>query len=98
LGRGTIRVEEILNLAESPQRLPARFANELYLRGETGMGYFAFSAHFYSGLSRHYVGGCVDFIDYPPLMSPGWIRSITVGGRDRRYSQCLDFQTCIFAE
>lgn len=94
-----IPVSDILNLAESPHRLPARFANELYLRGETSMGCFSFTVSFYSGIWRHYVGsnGGVDFIAYPALMSPRWVRSV-VDDRRTRYHNCPDAKFCYFKE
>jgi hypothetical protein len=37
-GKNGVRIEEIRSVKESPNRLPSRFANEIYRRGESGMG------------------------------------------------------------
>ena len=38
-GKSYISISDVDALAESPKRLPAKFANELYKNGESGMGY-----------------------------------------------------------
>ncbi len=94
-----IPVADILSLGESPHRLPARFANELGMHGETGMGQTVFTVNFYSGLWRNYVStGGFDFIDYPPLMSPTWVRSVQYGYRGRHVHDSPEAKVCFFAE
>jgi hypothetical protein len=62
-----IRIEDIAQVAESPNRLPARFANEIYSQGESGMGYTIFTVVFGDGQKQACVtGNAVDFIRYPP--------------------------------
>ncbi len=94
-----IVVGDIFNIAESPHRLPARFANELYLGGETGMGYLTFTAMFYSGMWRHYgTNSSVDFVDYPLLMSPSWVHSVRAHHRQEHHHKCPAFRVCYFKE
>jgi hypothetical protein len=38
-----VRVENVAEVRDSPTRIPARFANELYKQGESGMGYTIFT-------------------------------------------------------
>lgn len=67
----SIRIEEIAHVENSPWRLPARFANEIYLLGESGMGYTIFTVAFSDGLRQAYVNGnMVDFIAYPAGKGP----------------------------
>ena len=66
-----IRVEDVAEVRDSPARLPARFANELYKHGESGMGYTIFTVVFSDGTRQAYVtGGGVDFLQYPPGKGP----------------------------
>ena len=61
-----INIEDIADIKESPYRLPAKFANEIYERGETSMC----CIQFYIVVGDHKAfsyrsGGYVDFIDLP---------------------------------
>lgn len=51
-GKRWIRVEDIAEVQESPTRLPARFANEIYRNGESRMGYTVFTVVFADGARR----------------------------------------------
>src|SRR5690242_4336614 len=42
LPQNQVSIKDIVQLTESPHRIPARFANQLYEAGETGMGYTSF--------------------------------------------------------
>ena len=67
----SIRIEDILQLEESPTRLPARFADEIYRAGESGMGGTDFIVVFTDGSRQAYsAGGVVDFISYPTGKGP----------------------------
>lgn len=67
-GKRWIRMEDIAEVQESPTRLPAMFANEIYKNGESRMGYTNFTVVFADG-ARHAWdsanGNAVDFIRYP---------------------------------
>ena len=39
-----VAIEQVALIQSSPTRLPARFANDIYAAGESGMGYTAFTA------------------------------------------------------
>ena len=65
-GKSWIRIEDVIGVEESPLRLPARFANELYKQGESGMGYTVFTIVFGDGQEQPCItGNAVDFIRYP---------------------------------
>jgi hypothetical protein len=62
-----IDIREVASVSDSPSRLPASLATELYQMGETGMGGHEFTVEFSDGTSEFYTGGnAIDFIDYPP--------------------------------
>jgi hypothetical protein len=70
-GKSYISVTDVDALADSPKRLPAQFANKLYRRGESGMGYTIFTVVFTDGSRQAYVtGNAVDFISYPEGKTP----------------------------
>jgi|HubBroStandDraft_3_1064219.scaffolds.fasta_scaffold135644_2 hypothetical protein len=65
-GKRWIRMEDIAEVQESPTRLPAQFANEIYRNGESGMGYTIFTVVFADGVRQACAtGNAVDFIQYP---------------------------------
>jgi hypothetical protein len=70
-GKRWIRMEDIAEVEESPIRLPAQFANEIYKNGESGMGYTIFTIVFADGSRQAYgTGNAVDFIRYPDDKGP----------------------------
>jgi hypothetical protein len=42
-GKRWVRIEDVVEVEDSPTRLPARFADEIYRQGESGMGYTIFT-------------------------------------------------------
>jgi hypothetical protein len=70
-GKRWIKMEDIAEVAESPIRLPAQFANEIYRNGESGMGYTIFTVVFSDGSRQAYgMGNAVDFVRYPNGKGP----------------------------
>jgi len=62
----SISINDIAKIDESPNRLPARFANKLYKAGESGMGYSIFTIVFKDGNQMPIVtGNAVDFVNLP---------------------------------
>ena len=65
-GKPSVSPDQVASVLECPLRLPARFANEIYRAGESGMGYFDFCLVFSWWCRRDYlVGNFVDFLEYP---------------------------------
>ena len=65
-GKRSVAIEEVAAIQESSKRLPARLAEKLYARGESGMGYYAFTAILRDGRELPFVtGGVVDFPALP---------------------------------
>jgi hypothetical protein len=70
-GKRWIRMEDIAEVQESPIRLPAQFANEIYRKGESRMGYTIFTIVFADGVRQACAtGNAVDFIRYPVGKGP----------------------------
>lgn len=61
-----ISIEDVKEVKESPNRLPAHLATKLYDAGESGMGYCIFTILFKDGKRfATYTGNEVDFIELP---------------------------------
>jgi len=94
-GKSWIDIREIVAASESPSRLPAAFATELYQLGETRMGGHEFTVEFSDGTMEFFIGGsALDFIEYPPGKSHKDVVTVRNGGRGTprtkpRYFWCL---------
>jgi len=100
-GKRRIRMEDIAELQESPIRLPAQFANEVYRGGESGMGYTIFTVVFADGVRQAYVtGGAVDFIRYPIGESPKDVVAVIPheGRRDDSLVKSPQWYWCLYSE
>ena len=97
-GKLSVSISSVRRIADSPSRLPARLANELYRAGESGMGYTVFTVEFTSGASRAYVtGNAVDFIEPPPgLRASDAVAVRPHEGRQEAESQSIDYYWCLY--
>jgi hypothetical protein len=96
-----IRMEDVAEVRDSPTRLPASFANELYRHGESGMGYTIFTVVFSDGARQAYVtSGGVDFIQYPPGKSPRDVTAVlpSEGRNSDSLVKAPPSYWCIYAE
>jgi hypothetical protein len=93
-----IRIEDVAAIAESPFRLPVRFANELYRAGESGMGYSAFTLVFADGAQSHFVsGGALDFICLPEGRDMAEVvRVVPHSGREQPQAASPKYHWCLF--
>lgn len=89
---------EVVSIRESPSRLPARFANEIYHAGETGPGHMAFTLVFCRWFRRNYAvpGTMVDFLEYPLWLGPRDITSVRLFPRERHLRSIPVVRWCIF--
>jgi hypothetical protein len=88
--------EEIASVAESPFRLPARFANQIYRAGESRMGCYIFTLVFSAWCKRHYlVGGFVDFLLFPRGRTPLEIREVLLHRGAKRSTPVPPYKWCI---
>jgi hypothetical protein len=91
--------DQVASIEESPARLPAPFASEIYRAGQSGMGYFVFTVVFSRWSNREYVTGLPDFIDYPRGKGPLSVKSVLphVGRRISKLVLHLPIHWCIFS-
>jgi hypothetical protein len=99
-GKRSIRIEDVLRVEDSPTRLPARFANEIYKRGESGMGYTIFTVVFSDGKRQACVtGGAVDFIRFPDGKGPKDVIAVEPHvGRSVDMVTGPDWYWCLYSE
>lgn len=100
-GKRWIRIEDVAELQDSPTRLPARFADELYKNGESGMGYTIFTVVFADGLRQACVtGNAVDFIHYPPGKGPKDVVQVLPheGKRNDSLVRAPKWYWCLYSE
>jgi len=70
-GKVLVPVERIAQIAESPTRLPARFATRMYAAGESMMGGCLFRLVLRDGSHLDCLtGNAVDFVAWPPGIGP----------------------------
>ena len=96
-----IPMKNVAEVRDSPRRLPARFANELYQQGESGMGYTIFTVVFSDGSRQACVTSTgVDFIQYPPDKGPLDVTAVFPheGRRDDSLVKAPASYWCIYAE
>lgn len=95
-----IRIEDVVEVQDSPTRLPARFANEIYRQGESGMGYSIFAVVFSDGNRQACVtGGAVDFIHYPLGKGPSDVVEVLPHeGRDAQPVKGPEYYWCLYSE
>lgn len=100
-GKRWIRIEDVAEVQDSPTRLPARFADEIYRNGESGMGYTIFTVVFTDGLRQACVtGNAVDFIRYPLDKGPKDVAAVIPheGRRDDSLVKAPEWYWCIYSE
>lgn len=101
LGKRWVRMEDIAEVQESPTRLPARFANEIYRNGESGMGYTIFTVVFADGVRQGCAtGNAVDFIQYPIGKGPKDVVAVIPheGRRDDSLVKSPHWYWCLYSE
>jgi hypothetical protein len=70
-GKFGVDLTMVKRITDSPSRLPAHFAEQLYRAGESRMGGCIFTVCFSDGSRQTYeTGGAVDFIPYPTGKGP----------------------------
>ena len=98
-GKRWIRMEDVAEVQESPIRLPAQFANEIYKNGESGMGYTIFTVVFADGTQQACVtGNAVDFIVYPIGKGPNDVAAVIPHeGREASLVNSPEWYWCLYS-
>lgn len=99
-GKRFISIDDVEKVEDSPVRLPARFANEIYRNGESGMGYTIFTVVFSDGNRQACVtGNAVDFILYPVGKGPGDVIAVLPHeGRNAGPVRTPEWYWCLYSE
>jgi Mg-chelatase subunit ChlD len=85
-----VALAEVVRIEDSPVRLPATYANELYAAGESGMGYTVFMVVLTDGRRLSYVGRTA--LDFPAF--PDGVRSSDVAAvLPHKGREHVDFQS-----
>jgi hypothetical protein len=97
-GKRFVLVEDLASISESPFRLPAKFANEIYRAGESGMGYCIFTVVFSDGTEQACLGGnAVDFVKLRDGKSVADITAVIPHkGRDATHMESPQYNWCLF--
>lgn len=97
-GKPSVPIESVRRITDSPNRLPARLANELYRAGESGMGYTVFTVEFSNRACQAYLtGNAVDFIDPPTGLRASDAVSVRPHeGRQEAKQRSVDYYWCLY--
>ena len=100
-GKLPLRIDDVAAIENSPSRLPAQFATELYRMGESGIGYVVFTVVFSDGQRQACVSGnAVDFIHYPQGKRPADVVAVLpyMVPRDASLVKGPEYHWCLYSE
>ncbi|MFA7160582.1 MAG: hypothetical protein WC299_14890 [Kiritimatiellia bacterium] len=99
-GKREVGIADVVAVRESPFRLPARFAQELYDAGESGMGYVGYEIEFTDGTRQAYLtGNGLDFVELPQGKGVGDIvKAWPHEGLRNAPRQTPDFVWCLYGK
>lgn len=96
-GKYKINITEVSEILESPNSMPAKFSNQIYKAGESGMGNTVFTVVFNDNSSHAYVtGNAVDFINYPPGKSKNDIEKVLPHKGRESAKQTPKYYWCLY--
>ena len=99
-GKREIKIQNVVQIRESPSRLPANLAQVLYDAGESGMGYVVFEIEYSDGSrSAHCSGNAVDFVN----LAHGMMMSDVVAvhpheGRGKALLKMPEYYWCLYGK
>jgi hypothetical protein len=98
-GKRSVKIGDVAKVEDSPTRLPAQFANQVYDHGESGMGYTIFTVVFSDGQRQACIGGnAVDFIQYPNGKGPNDVAAVLPHeGRNTEWVPAPDWYWCLYS-
>jgi hypothetical protein len=97
LERPCIPLEQVASVAESPKRLPASFANQIYRAAETHNSCYLFTLVFSRWRRRGYlVLGPVDFLFFPRGQGPSDVKGVLHGG-PKRPTGVPEYRWCVYS-
>jgi hypothetical protein len=96
----SILIDDVIDIRESPMRLPVPFANAIYESGESGMGVHVFTVLFADGSKQAYrSGSAIDFVTYPNGKTAKDIVGVMPheGRGDTSARDCLNWYWCLYS-
>lgn len=98
-GKRYISINDVIDIEESPSRLPFPIVNKIYKAGETGMGYTIATFIFKDGL-KEVLMNAHDFIDYPVGKNKDDIVNVLPhkGQKAPNLKNGPSFYYCVFSE
>lgn len=95
-----ILIEDVIEIAESPNRLAVELANKLYAGGESGMGYYFYKLVLENGQTIDVCSGnAIDFISLPEGLTTKNIKDVLRHPVSKE--KCINAPTyywCLFKE
>ena len=97
-GKTMVSIDDVVEIEESPARLPNQIANKLYKAGETGMGYTIATFIFKDGTKQSLINAH-DFIEYPSGKNKDDVRDVLPhkGQKDSNLKDGPNFYYCIYS-
>jgi hypothetical protein len=92
-----IHPDDISRIEPTKERLPAKYASQLYAEGESGMGYMLFELKMDDRTTHVFVAGSarVDFPDYPDGYNADNVVAVYPHqGRDHSAKECRESRGC----
>ncbi len=98
--KNEVLIEDIISIAESPNRIPAQLANKLYQAGESGMGYCVFKVKYDNGTTTDILtGNAIDFIPMPDgLTNKNVVDVLPHKGSRKEHKNGLPYFWCLVDE
>lgn len=97
-GKQSVRIEDVVAIYESPNRLPAHLANKIYEGGESGMGYCIFKIVYDNHSTLDILtGNAVDFVPSATGLSTKNIKDVLPHqGSREKYARGLIYHWCLY--
>lgn len=97
-GKKMISIDDVIDIEESPWRLPVDISKKIYKAGETGIGYGIATFIFKDG-SKEVLINAHDFIEYPFGKNKDDIINVlpNIGQKDPNLKNGLSFYYCIYS-
>jgi hypothetical protein len=98
-GKREIAIQDVAQIQPSPNRLPARFAREMYAVGESGIGYCIFTLRFSDDTQQAYcTGNLIDFPELPAGKSLGDVVALVANeGKAEQTLAARPYYWCLFS-
>jgi hypothetical protein len=100
-GKREVKIEDVLEIKESPSRLPRHLAQMLYDAGESGMGYLLFALRYDDmTMTYHVTGGAVDFVTLPEGKAIKNIETVIphVGREQKNIANPPEYAWCLYTK